>query len=168
MFFRIISAIMFTVAGATAGIYFSERLKSDLSFCRNIHEMFMNTAVIIRCSAVDVYSIGAELRRNKKFYRLDFLQAIPEKYSPEHNFREVWINSVKSQKNLPDDVQGLLCDFGYVLGQSDIEGQLSSIATLTEKAGILEKKYSDIYIQKGRLYRSIGILFGIMTGILII
>ena len=168
MFFRIISAIMFTIAGTVTGIYFSERLKSDLDFCRNIREMFMNTAVIIRCSAVDVYSIGSELRKNKKFQRMDFLKTIPEKYSPFNNFREVWINAVKSQKNLPDDVQGLLCDFGYVLGQSDIEGQLASIATLTEKADILEKNYSDIYNQKGKLYRSIGILFGIMTGILII
>lgn len=168
MFFRIISAVMFTVMGGTAGIYFSERLKSDLSFCRNIHEMFMNTAVIIRCSAVDVYSISTELRKNKKFQRFDFLQAIPEKYNPEEDFREIWINAVKSQKNLPEDVKNILCDFGQILGQSDIEGQLASIETLTEKAGILEKNYSDIYSQKGKLYRSIGMLFGIITGILII
>ena len=168
MFFRIIAAVIFSIAGGTAGVYFSERLKSDLDFCRNIHEIFMNTAVIIRCSADDVYSIGSELKSNKKFQRLTFLQAIPEKYNPEHNFREIWINAVKSQKNLPDDVKGLLCDFGSVLGQSDIEGQLASIETLTGKADILEKKYSEIYSQKGRLYRSVGMLFGIMTGILII
>lgn len=159
---------MFTIAGGTAGIYFSERIKSDLDFCRNIHEMFMNTAVIIRCSADDVYMISAELKNNKKFQRLIFLQAIPEKYNPEDNFREIWTDSVKSQKNLPDDVKGLLCDFGNVLGQSDIEGQLASMETLTEKACVLEKKHYDIYVQKSRLYKSVGVLFGIMTGILII
>ena len=168
MFFRIISAIMFTVAGGTAGIYFSEKLKSDRDFCRNIHEMLMNTAVIIRCSAVDVYSISTELKNNKKFQRLVFLKSIPEKYNPEEDFREIWVKAVKSQKNLPEDVRNLLCDFGQILGQSDIEGQLVSIETLTEKAGILEKNYSDVYVQKGKLYRSIGILFGILTGILII
>lgn len=168
MFFRIIAAVMFSAAGGMTGIYFSERLKSDLDFCRNIHEMFMNTAVIIRCSACDVYSIGAELKKNKKFQRFVFLQAIPEKYNPEHDFREIWINAVKSQKNLPDDVKKLLCDLGSVLGQSDIEGQLASLDTLTEKAGISEKKYSEIYSNKGRLYRSVGILLGVMTGIIII
>lgn len=168
MFFRVISAVMFSVAGATAGIYFSERLKSNLDFCRNIHEMFMNTAVIIRCRADDVYSIGAELKKNNQFRRFTFLQAIPEKYNPEEDFREIWINAVKSQKNLPDDARGILCDFGKILGQSDIEGQLVSMEALTESAVILEKKHSEIYSQKGRLYRSIGMLFGVMVGIIII
>lgn len=168
MFFRIISAVMFSVAGGIAGISFSERLKLNLDFCRNIHEMLMNTAIIIRCRADDVYSISAELKQNNQFRRFTFLQAIPEKYNPEENFREIWINAVKSQKNLPDDARSLLCDFGTILGQSDIEGQLVSMEALTENAVILEKKHSEIYSQKGRLYRSVGILFGIMVGIIII
>lgn len=168
MLFRIISAVMFSVAGATAGIFFSERLKSNLDFCRNIHETLLNTAFIIRCRADDVYSISAELKKNNQFRDFTFLKEIPEKYNPEENFREIWINAVKSQKNLPDDVKNLLCDFGTVLGQSDIEGQLVSIEALTENAVILEKKHSEIYAQKGKLYRSVGMLFGIMIGIIII
>ena len=168
MFFRIISAVMFSVAGAVTGIFFSERLKLNLDFCRNIHELLLNTAVIIRCRGDDVYSISAELKRNNQFNDFTFLQEIPEKYNPEENFREIWIDAVKSQKNLPDDVKNLLCDFGIVLGQSDIEGQLVSMEALTENAVILEKKHSEIYSQKGKLYRSVGMLFGVMIGIIII
>lgn len=168
MLFRIISAVLFAFAGATAGISFSERLKLNRDFCRNIHEILLDTAMIIRCRADDVYSISAELKRNNQFRGFTFLQAIPEKYNPEENFREIWINAVKSQKNLPDDAKSLLCDFGTVLGQSDIEGQLDSMEALTENAVILEKKHSEIYAQKGRLYRSVGMLFGIMIGIIII
>lgn len=168
MFFRIIAAVMFSVAGGIAGISFSERLKTELELCRNIREMLLSSAVIIRCRADDVYAIGAELKQNKSLEKLTFLQEIPEKYNPEENFHEIWTDSVSLQKNLPEDAKRILCDFGSMLGQSDIEGQLVSIDALAENAAVLEKKYSEIYSQKGRLYRSVGMLFGIMAGILII
>lgn len=168
MFFRVISAVLFSVAGGVAGIYFSEKLKNELELCRNIREMLLTSSVIIRCRADDVYAIGSELKRDKSLEKLTFLQEIPEKYSPETNFREVWTDSVNSQKNLPEDAKRILCDFGSVLGQSDIEGQLVSICAIGENAEILEKKYSEMYSQKGRLYRSVGMLFGVMVGILII
>ncbi|MCM1506830.1 MAG: stage III sporulation protein AB [Ruminococcus flavefaciens] len=168
MFFRIIAGVMFSVAGAVAGISFSERLKNELELCRNIHEMLMNVAVIVRCRAEDVYAVSAELKQNKQLCRLTFLQEIPDKYSPEEDFREIWTNSVNSQKNLPEDAKKLLCDFGAVFGQSDIEGQLVSIETLGKNAEILTKKYYELYSEKGKLYRSVGMLFGVMVGILII
>ncbi len=168
MLFRIIAAIMFSVAGAVAGISFSERLKNELELCRNIREMLLTSAVIIRCRADDVYKIGAELRHDKSLEKLTFLQKLPENYNPEGNFREIWTDAVNSQKNLPEDAKRILCEFGTTLGQSDIEGQLVSIGALGENAEILEKKYSEMYSQKGRLYRSVGMLFGVMVGILII
>lgn len=159
---------MFSVAGGIAGISFSERLKSELELCRNIREMLMTASMLIRCRADDVYAISAELRQNKQLCRLTFLQEIPESYSPEDDFREIWTNAVNSQKNLPEDEKKLLCDFGATLGNSDIEGQLVSIDTFSENAAVLEKKYSELYSQKGKLYRSVGMLFGVMVGILII
>jgi len=168
MLFRIISAIMFSVAGGVAGISFSERLKNELELCRNIREMLLTSAVIIRCRADDVYTIGSELKHDKSLEKLTFLQKVPENYNPERSFREIWTDAVNSQKNLPEDVKRILLEFGATLGQSDIEGQLVSIGALGESAEILEKKYSEMYSQKGRLYRSVGMLFGVMVGILII
>ena len=80
----------------------------------------------------------------------------------------MWKDAVNSQKNLPEDIKRILNDFGSTLGQSDIEGQLVAIGAIAENAEILEKKYSEMYSQKGRLYRSVGMLFGVMVGILII
>lgn len=168
MFFRVISAVIFSVAGGVAGIYFSERLKNQLELCRSVREMLLTSAVIIRCRADDVYEISAELRRDKSLRRLTFLQKIPEKYSPDEDFRNVWTDSVNSQKSLPEDIRRILCEFGSMVGQSDIDGQLVSIGVLSENAVNLEKKYSETYSQKGRLYRSVGMLFGVMVGILII
>lgn len=168
MFFRIMAAVMFSVAGGVAGVSFSERLRNELELCRNIRTMLLNTSVIIRCRADDVYAIASELKQDRSLEKLTFLQDIPEKYTPEENFREIWSEALESQKNLPEDVRKILYDFGSAVGRSDIEGQLVSMDALGENAIALEKKYSEIYSQKGRLYRSVGILFGIMVGILII
>ena len=168
MFFRMMAAVMFSVAGGVAGISFSERLKTELELCRNIRELLMTAAVIVRWRASDVYAIGAELKSDKSLEKLTFLQKIPEKYSPDEDFRDIWTDAVNSQKNLPEDAKRILCDFGTTLGQSDIEGQLVSMEVLCENAAVMEKKYSEIYSSKGRLYRSVGTLFGVMAGILIL
>lgn len=168
MLFRVVAAVLFSTAGGIAGISFSERLKTELELCRSIREMLMNSAMIIRCRAVDVYSLSSELRQNGQLSRLTFLNEIPESYSQQDDFHEIWKNSVNSQKNLPDDEKKLLCDFGEILGRSDIDGQLVSINALEETAVMLEKKHSEAYSQKGKLYRSVGMLFGVMVGILVI
>ncbi|MDE5619727.1 MAG: stage III sporulation protein AB [Ruminococcus sp.] len=168
MLFRIVAAVLFSTAGGIAGISFSERLKTELELCKSIREMFMNSAMIIRCRAVDVYYLSSELRQNGQLFRLTFLNEIPESYSQQDDFHEIWKNAVNSQKNLPDDEKKLLCDFGEVLGRSDIEGQLVSINALEETAVMLEKKRSEACSQKGKLYRSVGMLFGVMVGILVI
>lgn len=168
MLFRIISAVIFSVAGAVTGVAFSERLKTELEICRNIREIFTTSAMLIRCRAVDVYTLCSELRENGRFCGLAFLQKIPENYSQGDDFHEIWENAVNSQKNIPDDEKRLLCDFGGILGRSDIEGQTVSINALAESAEILEKKRLQAYQRKGKLYRSVGMLFGVMVGILVI
>lgn len=168
MLFRVVAAVLFSTAGGIAGISFSERLKTELELCRSIREMLMNSAMIIRCRAVDVYSLSSELRQNGQLSRLTFLNEIPESYSQQDDFHEMWKNAVNSQKNLPADEKKLLCDFGEILGRSDIDGQLVSINALEETAVMLEKKHSEAYSQKGKLYRSVGMLFGVMVGILVI
>ncbi len=168
MLFRIVAAVLFSTAGGIAGISFSERLKTELELCRSIREMMMDSAVLIRCRAVDVYSLSSELRRNGQLCRLTFLKEIPEHYSESEDFHEIWKKAVNSQKNFPDDEKKLLCDFGEILGRSDIDGQIASIDALEETAVILEKRRYEAYSQKGKLYRSVGMLFGVMVGILVI
>lgn len=168
MFFRIISSVIFSIAGGIAGFYFSERIKNQLELCHIIQRMLSDSKVMIRCYANDVYSLVAELKKNISFNKLTFLNDISESYNPEENFHTMWSAAVNLQKDIPDDIRKILYDFGDIVGKSDIEGQISSIDSIIESMVIIEKNYSEIYSQKSRLYRSVGLLFGIMIGILII
>ncbi|MDE5835339.1 MAG: hypothetical protein K2H26_07460, partial [Ruminococcus sp.] len=59
----------------------------QIELCRSIREILLTSSVIILCRADDVYAIGNELKHDKSLEKLTFLQKIPEKYSPEKNFR---------------------------------------------------------------------------------
>nr|WP_242823071.1 stage III sporulation protein AB [Ruminococcus flavefaciens] len=69
---------------------------------------------------------------------------------------------------MPAEEKKLLIDFGNILGTTDIEGQISSIAAqITLMEGLREQRMAE-YRQKGRLYRSLGVMAGVMIGIIII
>ena len=61
-----------------------------------------------------------------------------------------------------------MIDFGNFFGTSDIEGQLTSIDSSLERLHEIQKVRCEDYKRKGKLYRSIGMLFGVMAGIIVI
>ncbi|HAP79391.1 MAG TPA: hypothetical protein DCQ78_04360 [Ruminococcus sp.] len=58
--------------------------------------------------------------------------------------------------------------FGEKFGSSYIQGEISGIEMLSENIIIIKNKRFQEYEKKGRLFRSVGLLAGIMTGILIL
>ena len=62
----------------------------------------------------------------------------------------------------------MLISFGKTFGTSDTEGQLLSAEQASERIYDIEKQRSEEYLKKGKLFRSVGVLFGIMAGIMIV
>lgn len=116
---------------------------------------------------MDVYKLSAELKRSGSFDNLGFIRELPESFSPDENFHSVWRKAVESEKLHSEEKQILLC-LGDELGNSDICGQLSVLASLEEEIASAEKLRTEESHKKGKLYRSVGMLFGVMAGVLII
>ena len=168
MSLRIIAALMFVSAGAVIGISSSEKLKDNRNICREIGEMFRISSVAIRYRGMNVYELASTLQKSESLKSLTFLQNISTEYSPRENFHQVWKKAAENQSGLLQDELKLICDFGRILGTSDIEGQLSSISALEVELNYLENTRLENYRQKGKLYRSLGVLFGVMVGIIVI
>lgn len=163
---RIAAALLFTAAGALIGIQFSEQLKSRRGLCREIGTMLRRSAVLIRSAGADVYRLSRELR-SCGFGELSFIEKLPERYSSGEDFHELWRKAANEQE-VGGEERDIILRFGDILGTSDIEGQLSSIAVLESEIECLERQRTEEYRQKSRLYRAAGTLFGVMLGILII
>lgn len=63
---------------------------------------------------------------------------------------------------------GPLMDFGELLGKSDREMQLAILRMEKEKVMAMEQRAKETLATKGRLYRSLGALFGAAAVILLI
>ena len=168
MLLRAAAAVMFVAAGGMAGIILSDRLKMQREMCREIGELLRSCAVQIRYRGVDVYRLASELKNCQSFKHLTFINELPEKYEYGEDFHLCWERAVMSQSDLPHEERQMLCSFGNTLGTSDIEGQLVSISALEEELETLENRREETFRSKGKLYRSVGMLFGVMAGILVI
>lgn len=165
---RIFACICFVLAGAVVGFILSDKLKLKRESSREIHSMLVQISSLIRYQRLNVYEIVHELNSCKNYKYLDFLTRLPERYNPGEDFHEQWSGSLMTDRYLSEDERSLLLNFGSVFGTSDVEGQLMYIESSLESVKALEQRRSEEYQQKGRLYRSLGILFGTMVGIMFI
>ena len=168
MMLRLISAILFTAAGATVGVMLSQRLANEREICRETGDLLRSTALQIRHRGADVYELSSGLKASRALSALTFVRYLPEKYQFGEDFHEMWKNALDSQSEIPDDERRILVRLGELLGTSDIAGQLSSIALLEDELMAVKDKREENYRRRGKLFRSVGVLAGAMTGILVI
>lgn len=163
---KLFAFLCFLIAGTVWGIAMSDRLRRKRELCECVRSMLMQISVMIRYKALTVYEIVCELHCSDLCSRLNFLKSLPESYETGKNFRKIWSDSILSDTEIPDEEREILLSFGSTLGTSDIEGQVASIDAALEKIGMIQSRRSKEYQQKGKLYRSVGMLFGIMAGIM--
>jgi len=116
--------------------------------------------LLIRYRALPVKELFAELSR------YDFIKTV--EVSESGDFRESWGVAADSLTELDVGDRGIVKAVGLSLGNSDIEGQLSM---LEANAALLKSnadQAAELYLKKGKMYRSFGMLGGLLTAIMII
>ena len=164
---RFIASAAFAAAGGMVGFALADKLRREQKLCTVIGCLLRRTAFLVGYRADDVYSVCSELKRDSELASRTFLQLLPESFESGTDFRTVWGNAVRSQ-NFGSDEETLLLRLGTVIGRSDSASQLDSIHALEVSLAEIEDRRRESYLRKGRLYRSVGLLFGVMAGILVI
>lgn len=116
--------------------------------------------LLIRYRALPVKELFRELSR------YDFIKSvsIPE----SGDFRESWTNAADSLYELDKSERDIVKSVGFSLGNSDVEGQLSMLEV---NAALLKNnadKAGELYLKKGKMYRSFGVLGGLLAAVMII
>lgn len=168
MILKVLSALAVTLIGGIIGAVQADKLSESRKNCTEIGEMLHRTVFSIEYRNDDVYAICRQLKSDPNLSRLTFLQKLPEEYVCGQDFREMWNQAVISQKNLGEDEKEVLFRCGGIIGKSDTGGQIAMLGELQEKIRKIEEQRSETALKKGRLYRSAGLLFGIMAGIITI
>lgn len=154
--------------GTVIGFSAADSLKKRRDTTRLLRSLIIELSVSIRFRALDLYEIIRFLKSERSLDGLGFIKDLPSEYTPTDNFHEIWQTAVEKDTSLKSEEKHILLELGAALGTSDIDGQMSVIEAASERIASLEKKLESDYFDKSRLYRSMGILFGIMAGIIFI
>lgn len=167
MKFRIIAAVLAVICGGLYGINRSEKLKQNVGICLESEKLFRITETMIRSSRTDVYTIFSILK-HESFNLLAFVNKLPDEYSAESDLHTEWKELILKETNIPGEERSVLLDFGSVLGTCDTDGQMSGIEVCRELMKECYNRRSSEYHTKAKLFRSLGILAGVMVGIIVI
>ena len=169
MIIKITGICLIIICCFLSGIKASDRLKRYCESCNMLEEFLNRISIMIRYRNLNVYSIISELKKSESLSGLEFIKNLPDEYDDSaESFSDLWCRAIISDNGIGDEEKSLLISFGEKFGSSDISGELSGIEMLMENIRITGEKRRREYEKKGRLYRSAGLLAGVMTGILIL
>ncbi len=165
---KLLGVTLIIICGAVSGAIASSRLKEQTKTANLAHSMIIRVSVLLRYNAQNVYEIVSELRADSNFSELAFLQSMPTEYIVGEDFSAQWSQAVDGDLSLGNEEKSVLKSFGSTFGTTDACGQLTLIESTAEELRKICRMREGEYNRKGKLYRSVGMLTGVMTGIALI
>ncbi len=169
MMLKLIGLFLISVAGGLVGINASLRLKSRVEFLEKYITLMNETKTRIRLSACDIREL---FKNDSGFEAIDFMTAeFTRNIRRNSTAKDAWekaVNSTFKRYRLSKADKDLIAEFGTEFGQNDIDGEINHIdlhIALTEDR--LEQARAEL-LQKGRLYRTLGIFGGITVSLIIV
>ncbi len=83
---------------------------------------------------------------------------------------EAWTKAVKeniSATSLNSEDEAIIISFGKMLGSSDLEGQIKNIRLTVNQLRIQEQKAEELRSKNEKMYKNLGVLFGLAIIILL-
>ena len=161
MLIRVAGACLIVMCGSLWGISKAAVYRDKLQICDDILTIIRRTAGLIRCGC-DTSEILAELKAKS-----DIFSDIPDDFSVTEDINEILRKAVEKSA-VEGEEKNLLMRYCKELGTTDIDGQTAMLGSLAKLADELRERRRADLTKYGRLYRSVGILFGLMAGIAII
>ncbi|MBQ8960799.1 MAG: hypothetical protein IJ071_06225 [Ruminococcus sp.] len=165
---RVVGALLLTLCGGGAGVIFAEKLRETRDLSRQTSDLIRALAASVRGRETDLFRLIGLLRADDRLGLLTFLSDLPEDFAPETDLPALWRQSASSQPGASPAQRQLLSEISFALTAADSESVLRSLEVLEERSRQLEMTAQDRLERCGRLYRSLGLLFGAMAGILVI
>lgn len=164
---KFIGILCIFAASSASGLAMSDRIKCTRNRFEKERKMLEEISVMIRFSSLTLREIADELNRSDTYSEIGFVRLLVSK-AEQTCFPKAWKESVLGDRNLTESERKLFLELGESLGTTDAEGQLSTIDIYKARLDDMIEQESEKYRVKGKMYRSLGIMFGAMIGILII
>ena len=161
---RVVLAAAAFLLCATAGIRKSLLLRKRRELLEQLSAMLCGFAIEIRCTAPTLDELCERAVG-------EFADMVRKKRETAADIRSAWESACLELAALPcckNEEAELMKELGLSLGKSDAAGQLALIELYRERLSCFEKSAAEELSQKGKLFRSLGVLCGIGVAIVII
>lgn len=164
---NILLAVISAVFGGFIGLFFSFKLKEREKIMSSVLLLTKELSVQIRYTNAEIGQILSMAAQKNEYKDLLFIEEC-RNLDEMDNFHLLWREGVKKQPFLAEKDRELLNSLGDSLGQTDTEGQLSFLEMYQELIKKRLEQAAKDYSDKGRMYRSVGLLCGLAAGIMIL
>ena len=161
-----IGLIFLILCGVMAGMACSGKLRMKLERTEKLCSFLREMGVLMQ----DQKSTHGELLdtfSNRSVYQeFQFLSQTAVHMQQQTPVVQAWSEQVQAEKHLPSEVKEVLLELGEELGTTDLEGQLSALSQAHIQLQRFQDTYRVTYQKKGKLYRSLGLLAGLLLAVL--
>lgn len=161
-YLKIYGAVLVVIAFFLIGFLFSEKLRLRKEYLLVFVDFLTNLSTGIRYDGQDIYSLVEKCGNNKM---LGF------NFNTNTSFSVSWkdyVNNLPKGYGLTYEDYSLLIDFGFKLGSTDVQGEVTHIDLYKNLIMKQLKKAEKDYAEKSKLYKTLGFFCGALIALFII
>ncbi|MGI5893552.1 MAG: stage III sporulation protein AB [Candidatus Merdivicinus sp.] len=157
-----------SIACFLIGQNMATQLKEQCQYLQCLKLLLLRIDREIRVSRLPTAVLLQRLAKESDFQPLGFLRKTAQRFTGKQPVSILWEEALEEETCLTKlpDTKSLIRELGGIIGESDWESQTSALTLVNER---LDRQLDDAeqrYLTQGRLYRSLGILAGILFAIL--
>lgn len=168
LFFKIILLISIVIASTFLGILFSKKYSNREKELKEMKSALNIFATKIKFTYEPIPNVFLEIS-NKIGGNVGQIFARASSRMKEESAGEAWINAFSDIKNnlLEEDIT-ILKNLGRLLGQTDVEGQVSEIEVVIQFLDTQLENARQEKLKNEKMYRTLGIVSGLTIAIILI
>ncbi len=168
MLIKLIGMLIITASTTLTGIYASNQLLERKKRIQVMILMIDRVASLIEFRALKTGDILQTIASDNSFESLGFLKTAYELHKQGSSFYQSWNQAVLSDDTCGEEEKQQLITLGNSLGTSNIKGQLSMLKIYRQNMENIFNTFSQESMNKGKLYRSLGILAGVFISVMLV
>ncbi len=168
IFFKIILLISIIVASTLLGILFSKKYSNREKELKEMKSALNIFATKIKFTYEPIPNVFLEIA-NKIEGNVGQIFARASNRMKEENAGDAWANAFTDvPNNLTKEDITILSNLGRLLGQTDVEGQISEIEVVVQFLDTQLEQAKQEKIRNEKMYRTLGIVGGLTIAIILI
>ncbi len=165
---KVIGVLLGGFALLLLGGSFSARLREQLKMLITVKQLFLRIDRELAVRRLPTGQLLRVLAESPDFSELSFLREISVRFDGKEPLEEVWAAALDRDRRVSalPEMAALLRECGGTLGGSDWETQTAALSLLSERLDGLIASARERAEKEGRMYRSLGLLSGLLLAIL--